>query len=105
MRTFLICAITLAATGCVVQKPALNRPYVAARLDSSKSAAEFSRCSADTMGLEVREQGGNLYIVRTNRNGVQVARWDFLATNDGSQAELRSGTAADAGIDAVRGCA
>jgi hypothetical protein len=91
--------------GCAVQKAELNRPYVAARIDSTKTAAQFAQCSAAAMGLTVRSDEGILTIVRSNTRGVQVARWDFLATNNGSQAELRTGASDDAGLDVVRGCA
>jgi hypothetical protein len=94
----------LALAGCVVQKPALNRPYVAARIESPKPAAAFSSCVGDAMDLQVREQNGVLHIIRS-RGGVQVARWDFVASNNGSQAELRTGANDDAGIDLVRACA
>ncbi|USA39615.1 hypothetical protein NCF86_00175 [Pelagerythrobacter marinus] len=96
--------ISLMLTGCVVQKAELNRPYAAARFDSDKTAAQFAACSAEAMNLQVREDEGILTIVRTNNLGVQVARWDFLPTNSGSQAELRTGANDDAGMELVRGC-
>lgn len=105
MRTILLCALVLAAGACTVQKPALGRPNVAARIDSPKSAAAFSACVGQAMNLPVRNQDGILHIIRSSRTGVQVARWDFIEANNGSQAELRSWASDDAGIGDVRACA
>lgn len=102
MRFAMVAVVFLA--GCTVQKAELNRPYVTARIDSAKPAAAFAQCSAAAMGLSVRSDEGVLTIVRSS-GGVQVARWDFLATNNGSQAELRTGARDDAGLEIVRGCA
>lgn len=101
MRTILL---LLALSGCVVQKPALNRPYVTARIDSAKPAAAFASCAASAMGTQVREDDGSLFIIRS-ANSVRVSRWDFLATNNGSQAELRSDAQDDGGVETVRACA
>jgi hypothetical protein len=91
--------------GCVVQKGELSRPYVAARLDSPKIAADFARCAGAAMGLSVRENEGILYIIQKDARGTHTSRWDFFPTNNGSQAELRSGAKDNAGIAVVRGCA
>lgn len=100
-----VLAFAALCSGCVVQKAELNRPQVVARIDSPKTAAEFARCSAEAMNLEVRSDEGVLSIIRSDHLGVRAARWDFLATNTGSQAELRSGASDDAGMELVRACA
>lgn len=103
MRLAALAAILV--SGCAVQVGEIRRPYVAARIDSTKPASQFSQCVGQAMNLPVRSDEGILTITRTNKTGVQVARWDFFATNNGSQAELRTGADDDAGLSIVRSCA
>lgn len=94
----------LLLSGCAIQSKELERPQVAARYDSTKSAKDFAVCAAEGMGRRL-ENEGNRYVIK-HVNGVQVqARWDFLATLEGSQAELRAPASYDAGEAIVRECA
>jgi len=91
--------------GCSVVKHQVTDPYVAARFDSSKNAADFAKCAADSLGEDFQLSSTGLSHVLTRQRGILVqARWDFFPTNNGSQAELRSSTPDDAGVEAVRGC-
>lgn len=104
MRALLFpCLILL--SGCVVQSGELNRPQVLARIDSTHTAADFAACVGASLGRPVRNDDGVLYVIVPDNIGVQVTRWDFLATLSGSQAELRSGAEGGHGLAEVRSCA
>lgn len=101
----IIPAISLLLVGCSVQKYELRQPNTAARIDSDKTAASFAQCVSAAMGIPIRDSGNILHIVRKDRQGVEASRWDFIPTNSGSQAELRSGASDGDGMEQVRACA
>lgn len=104
MRAIILLGTALLGA-CTVQKKELKRPYVVMRIDSPKPAAEFAGCAATAMSLKAKQKGGAFSVTRTNSLGVRVARWDFVPTLSGSQAELRAGSQDEADNAAVRGCA
>ena len=103
MRWYIVLA-AVALTGCaVVSKQAMNA-QVSARIASGKTAKNFAVCSAGAMGRELIDNDDGLSIFM--RDGAYIrARWDFVATNTGSDAELRGPVDYDAEIDKVRACA
>ena len=105
MRAILTLGLCLLVSGCVVTKPQLRDPYAVARIDSPKTVQDFADCVANALKTEVRSARGSTHVIVSNDLGVQVARWDFIGTNAGSQAELRASEKYDAGTDAVIACA
>jgi len=96
-------AISLALSGCVVVSKEVERPQVAVRYESGKSAKAFAECAAAGLDRELIRKA-DAYALEM-RDGIRLrARWDFFPTLDGSQAELRGSPDFDAGIEIVRGC-
>lgn len=108
MRAAVVLLIAGAAiAGCTTVKHQVTDANVAARYDSTKSAAEFARCAAAALGSDFRmEEVGSTAFALIRQQGILTnARWDFFPTNSGSQAELRSGSKDGAGADKVLACA
>ena len=105
MRILAAALILTTATACQVEKTQLRSPYAAARYQSTKSALEFGQCAAKAMGAELHQKKQNIWVIRTNDLGVHVARWDFISSMNGSEAELRAGVDGDVGADLVKNCA
>ena len=103
MRWTIILA-AMGLTGCaLVSKQAMNA-QVSARIASEKSAKIFATCSAEAMDRDLIDNDDGLSIFM--REGAYIrARWDFVTTNTGSDAELRGPADYDAEIAKVRACA
>ena len=90
-------------TGCVVVSKEVERPQVAVRYGSVKTAKVFAECAAAGLERQIIRKGDS-YAIELN-DGIRLrARWDFFPTLDGSQAELRGSPDFDAGIEIVRAC-
>lgn len=105
MRVIVLGAV-LGLGACTTVKHQLTDPNPAARYDSDKSPAEFARCAAAALGdeFELQELGSAFALIR-QRGILTNARWDIFPTNNGSQAELRSGSKDGAGAEKVLACA
>jgi hypothetical protein len=102
---FAIIAVAVALSGCAVTKMQLAKPYAIARIDSAKMPADFAQCVARALGEPVRNEAGSTIIYVHNRTNIRIARWDFIATANGSQAELRASAKYEPPLDEVRACA
>jgi len=105
MRLMLIGLVAFGVSGCVVTKPQLIDPYAVTRIDSTKSPNDFATCVASALQEEVRTARGSTHVIIKNHLGVHVARWDFLSTSNGSQAELRASAKYDPQTEKVKACA
>lgn len=103
IAAFGLAAAVLSLPGCAVVSKEVERPQVAVRYDSTKTAKVFAECAAAGLGREIVRKGESFAIEM--QDGVRLrARWDFFPTLDGSQAELRGSPDFDAGIEIVRAC-
>ena len=104
MKPRLYLVLVLVLGGCVTVKHQLTDPTVAARFDSQKPAGAFAHCAAAALPAFHLEQAGGAWALVRKHGMVQLSRWDFFATNHGSQAELRNGSGDSAGADLVMAC-
>jgi hypothetical protein len=103
IASFILGATVLSLTGCAVVSKEVERPAVAVRYESTKTAKVFAECAAAGLERQVSRKGESYAIEM--QDGIRMrARWDFFPTLDGSQAELRGSPDFDAGIEIVRAC-
>ncbi len=101
-RLVALALLAVASSGCVSMKTVQGQAV--ARLDSTKSVAEFAECVSEALSAPVQTGDGLTFIYLKNAAGIGVTRWDFLHTSSGSQAELRTDDPDRTGIEAVRRC-
>lgn len=78
------------------------------RLTSSKSPKAVAVCAVDRMkgDADLRDDGTNWWVLRSNSFGVPVTRWDFRPDgNGGSIIELRTSININSGDEHVKACA
>ena len=102
-RLAAVALLALASSACVSMKTVQGQTV--ARLDSTKSVAEFAACASQALSAPIQTNDGLTFIYLKNAAGIGVTRWAFLHTTSGSQAELRTDDPDRTGIEAVRGCA
>ena len=105
MRIASVFLLAIVLSGCVVTKPQLIDSYAVTRIDSRKPPAEFAGCVANALRTIIRTERGSTHVIIANDLGVHVARWDFISTGDGSQAELRASPNYDPQTEKVKACA
>ena len=78
-----------------------------ATLHSSKQPAAWATCVAERLAadVELRNDGTKFWIIRSNWYGSPIHRWDFIPTESGSRAELRSSININSGETRVKECA
>lgn len=87
----LVLIASLALCGCVTTAAELGQSRVEKTLQSEKSAADFAMCVAEnTLGAaELRNDGTRYWVLVNDPDGPRI-RWDFIPTETGSIAELRT---------------
>lgn len=106
MRKTLLIA-TLALSGCATTAQGLLESPIEDEISSDKSAQVFATCVVEniTYGGQLRSDGERYWVIRNNTWGAPITRWDFVPTENGSRAELRTSINVNTGKGKVEDCA
>tara|TARA_B100001057_G_C22352130_1_gene757521 strand:+ start:105 stop:431 length:327 start_codon:yes stop_codon:yes gene_type:complete len=106
MRAALVVLSALAVSGCATSAAGLANTAADRTLTSAKTPKEWAICAAETLqgSNELRDDGVNWWVIRSNGYGVPIVRWDFKPAPNGSVAELRSSLGTSNGVDKVEVC-
>ena len=107
MRVVLAVLLSVSLSGCATSAAGLAGSDVKMTLASAKSAKDWAACSAESMigPVDLRDDGTNYWIIRSNSFQIPTTRWDFKPSAAGSIAELRATINVNSGDERVRACA
>lgn len=105
----LFLAMLLALAGCATSMGALGEKSPDLVVTSPKPAEQVASCLISSLQWEnqlLRLADGHFVIVRNSSYGTPIFRWDFIDTDAGSRAELRTGVGlGGSGQEKARQCA
>lgn len=107
MRAALVLVSALAVSGCATSAAGLAESDVEMTLFSEKSPQAWATCAAESMigSVDLRNDGTNWWVLRSNNFQTPVARWDFTpVAAGGSKAELRATISINTGDERVKAC-
>ena len=104
-RCWILAIVALA--GCATSAQGLLESPIEAEVTSTKTAQVFATCVVETLsfGGQLRSDGTKYWVIRNNVYGAPISRWDFIPTDSGSRAELRTSININTGKGKVEACA
>lgn len=104
-NVILIAALSL--SGCATTSQGLLESPAEFEITSEKNAQVFATCVVERLsfGGQLRSDGERYWVIRNNTLGAPITRWDFVPTESGSRAELRTSININTGKGKVQDCA
>lgn len=95
----------LALAGCTTTPAGLAKTGIKETIPSEKPAKEFALCVAERVPGATLRDDGERYWVLVDVWGVPRFRFDFIPSETGSIAEMRSTAVGKSGVKDIRRCA